>query len=128
MSQYLDTDYVLENLTLSGDNHVIIMQGKRNIIRNCKIIGGNGTVNVYGPNLLFENNEIVLNARAQANAADEPPVALYLEDAADSVVRNNRITVKGQVPGSIAIVLKNSRNVQLDGNTITGASQDVVVR
>jgi hypothetical protein len=97
------------------------MQGKRNIIRNCTIIGGNGTVNVYGPNLLFEGNTIILNAKTPKTAHDEQPVALYLEDAADSVVRNNKIIIKG--PGELnpeAIVLVNSPNVVLEHNTIRG--------
>lgn len=123
ISQYRSTEYVLENLTLEADGTVIIMQGKSNVIRNCKIIGGNGAVNLYGPNLVFENNEIILRAKDQKEAGDEPPVALYLEDAADSVVRNNRIVIEGRATGSEAIVLKNSRNVTLEGNTITGAEE-----
>ncbi len=94
ISLYKPTVFVLENLTLKGNQHVIIMQGKRNIIRNCTIIGGNGTVNVYGPNLLFEGNTIILNAQTPKTSDDEKPVALYLEDAADSVVRNNKIVIR----------------------------------
>jgi nitrous oxidase accessory protein NosD len=120
ITQYRHTEYVLENLTLEADGVVIVMQGKKNTIRNCKIIGGNGTVNVYGPNLLFEDNEIILNAKDPQKEGDEPPVALYLEDAADSIVRNNRITIKGHAAKTDAIVLKNSPNVQLEGNTIKG--------
>jgi hypothetical protein len=120
LTQYKPTEFVLENLTLTAENHVIIMQGMNNIIRHCKIIGGNGTVNVFGPNLIFEDNEIILHARAQAEASDQAPAALYLEDAAGSVVRNNRITIKGNTSGSQAIVLKNSPNVTLQGNTISG--------
>ena len=97
------------------------MQGKRNIIRNCTIIGGNGTVNVYGPNLLFESNTIILNAKIPKNPDDEQPVALYLEDAADSVVRNNKIIIKGSdALNPNAIVLANSSNVLLEHNTIRG--------
>ena len=50
-------------------------------------------------------------------------VALYLEDAADSVVRNNRIVIKGHAAKTDAIVLKNSSNVVLEGNTITGTKE-----
>ncbi len=96
------------------------MQGMKNIIRNCKIIGGNGTVNLYGPNLLFENNEIILTAKEAKDESNESPVALYLEDAAGSVVRNNHIVIKGHVAHVDAITLKNSPNVELEGNTITG--------
>ena len=123
LTQYRPTEFVLENLTLEADNHAIIMQGKKNVIRNCKIIGGNGTVNLYGPNLVFENNEIVLNATEPKKEGDEPPVALYLEDAADSVVRNNRITIKGRTSHAEAIVLKNSANVLVEGNTVHGAKE-----
>jgi hypothetical protein len=127
LGQYHPTEFVLENLTLEAENHVIIMQGKKNVIRNCKIIGGNGTVNLYGPNLVFENNEIILHAKDPKNGGDEPPVALYLEDAADSVVRNNRILINGQASKADAIVLKNSPNVLIEGNTIKGA-KDVYKR
>lgn len=120
LSQYRPTEFILENLTLEADNHVIVMQGMNNIIRNCKIIGGNGTVNVYGPNLVFENNEVILKAKDLTTANDEAPVALYLEDAANSVVRNNHITIKGRTSNASAIVLKNSPNVILIGNTISG--------
>jgi hypothetical protein len=121
LSKYKPTVFILENLTLKSDQHVVIMQGKRNVIRNCTIIGGNGTVNVYGPNLLFEGNTIILNAETPKTPDDEKPVALYLEDAADSVVRNNKIIIKGS--GALnpnAIVLVNSPNVVLEHNTIRG--------
>jgi len=121
LTKYRPTEFVLENLTLEGDNHVIIMQGMKNIIRRCKIIGGNGTVNVFGPQLIFEDNEIILHAKDKTSDSDDAPVALYLEDSADSVVRNNRIVIKGRASGSEAIVLKNSPNVTLSGNTISGA-------
>ena len=123
LSQYRDTEYILENLTLESDNIVIIMQGKKNIIRHCKIIGGNGTVNLYGPNMTFEDNEIILNAKDPQKDGDEPAVALYLEDAQDSVIRNNRITIKGRAAKIDAIVLKNSANVVIEGNTITGSKE-----
>jgi hypothetical protein len=121
MSRYPTTDYVLENLTLDGNNEIIVMQGRRNIIRNCKIIGGNSTVNLMGPNLIFENNEIIFNAKPPALEQDGPPIALYLQDAGDSIIRNNRITVLSHdVPGTSAIVLKNSPNVTIEGNTVSG--------
>lgn len=122
ISKYALTSFVLESLTLEGGQHTIIMQGKKNIIRNCTIIGGNGAVNVYGPNLQFEGNTIILNAKTPKDPRDEQPVALYLEDSADSVVRNNKIIIKGS--GALnpnAIVLVNSPNVLLEHNTIRGA-------
>lgn len=121
LSKYKPTIFILENLTLTSSQHAIIMQGKRNIIRNCTIIGGNGTVNVYGPNLLFEGNTIILNAQTPKTQDDEKPVALYLEDAADSVVRNNKIVIKGAgASNANAIVLVNSPNVLLEHNTVRG--------
>lgn len=121
LSKYKPTIFILENLTLKSEQHAIIMQGKRNIIRNCTIIGGNGTVNVYGPNLLFEGNTIILNVKTPKTPDDEQPVALYLEDAADSIVRNNKIIIKGSAAlNPDAIVLVNSSNVLLEHNTIRG--------
>jgi hypothetical protein len=122
-SDYRRTDFVLENLTIEGSRMVVILQGGHNVIRHCRIVGGNGTVNLFGPGLVFEDNEIILNAVA-AKADGEPPVALYLEDAGDSVVRNNRITVRGSPVGGEAIVLKNSPGVVLQNNTVTGVRQD----
>ena len=123
LTQYRETEYVLENLTLESDNIVIIMQGKKNIIRHCKIIGGNGTVNLYGPNMTFEDNEIILNAKDPQKEGDEPAVALYLEDAAESVIRNNSFTIKGRAAKTDAIVLKNSANVVIEANTINGTAE-----
>lgn len=123
MSDYRSTGFVLEDLTLEASDVAVILQGRGNVIRRCRIVGGNGTVNLYGPGLVFEDNEIVLNASG-ANANGEAPVALYLEDAADSVVRNNRITVRGSQAGAEAIVLKNSPNVVLQNNTVAGVRQD----
>lgn len=121
LAKYRPTDFILENLTLKADGHAIIMQGMRNIIRHCKIIGGNGTVNLFGPQLIFEENEIVFKAKENSSRNDEAPVALHLEDAANSIIRNNHIIVQGRAALSTAITLKNSTNVTLEGNTITGA-------
>ena len=97
------------------------MQGKNNIIRNCRIIGGNGTVNLYGPNLLLEKNTIILNSTEAQGPSDEQPIAIYLEDAAESIVRNNKIIVNGlPVINLAAIVLTNSPDVLVEKNTITG--------
>jgi hypothetical protein len=121
-ARYRETAYVLENLTLQSDGPAIVMQGKTNIIRHCKIIGGNSTVNVYGPNLIFEDNEIIMTAQEGDQPGALPATALYLEDGRDSIVRNNRIVIRGGAAGSVGIMLKNSANVVLEGNTVTGAS------
>jgi hypothetical protein len=123
LSEYRRTAFVLEDLTLEASDVAVILQGRGNVIRRCRIVGGNGTVNLYGPGLVFEDNEIVLNA-VDTKVDGEPPVALYLEDAADSVVRNNRITVRGSQVAAEAIVLKNSPNVVLQNNAVTGVRED----
>ena len=117
---YPVTEYILEDLTLTSDQVVIIMQGKGNIIRRCKIIGGNAAVNLYGPNLVFEDNEIIMDARDPTEAGGEPQVALYIEDGADSVIRNNRFVIRGRPVAATAVVLKYSDRVVLEGNTISG--------
>jgi hypothetical protein len=121
-SDYKHTGFVLENLTLEARDVAVIMQGRGNTIRHCKIIGGNAAVNLYGPDLIFEDNEIVLNA-TETPPGGEPAVALYLEDANGSTVRNNRITIRGRTAGAEAIVLKNSSEVTLQNNSVNGGPQ-----
>ena len=120
IDKYAVTEYVLENLTLTSDQVVIVMQGKHNIIRHCKIIGGNAAVNLYGPNLVFEDNEIIMEARDPTDAGGEPQVALYVEDGADSVIRNNRFVITGRPNAATAIMFKNSERVVMEGNTVAG--------
>jgi hypothetical protein len=122
LEEYVATGFVLEDLTLQADAVTVILQGRGNVIRRCKIIGGNGAVNLYGPDLVFEDNEIVMNA-SPAKPGGEAPIALYLQDAGNSVVRNNRITIKGRDAGAEAIVLKNSPNVVLQNNRVNGGVQ-----
>ncbi|QNA88733.1 hypothetical protein G4G28_09915 [Massilia sp. Dwa41.01b] len=120
LTRYQNTDYVLEDLTLTSDQIVVLMQGKRNIIRRCRIIGGNGALNLFGPDLVFENNEIVMTARSPAQAGGEPQVALYVEDGRNARIRNNRFVIKGQPDGAVAMAFKNSAGVVLEGNTVEG--------
>jgi hypothetical protein len=120
--EYVATRFVLEDLTLEADEVAVILQGRGNVIRRCKIIGGNSAVNLYGPDLVFEDNEIVMNASV-AKPGGEAPIALYLQDAGNSVLRNNRITIKGRDAGAEAIVLKNSPNVVLQNNRVNGGVQ-----
>ncbi|MCC2961290.1 right-handed parallel beta-helix repeat-containing protein [Massilia sp. IC2-278] len=120
IDRYESTDYVLENLTLTSDQIVVLMQGKNNIIRRCKIIGSNAAVNLYGPNLVFEDNEIVMTARDPADAGGEPQVALYVEDGFGAVIRNNRFVIKGRPDGAVAMEFSNSAGVVLEGNTVEG--------
>jgi len=120
VGRYQATDFVLENLTLTSDQVVVLMQGKGNVIRRCKIIGGNAAVNLYGPDLVFEENEIVMTARDPADAGGEPQVALYVEDGAGAVIRNNRFVIRGRPDGAVAMAFKNAAGVVLEGNTIEG--------
>lgn len=120
IDRYESTDYVLENLTLTSDQIVVLMQGKNNIIRRCKIIGANAAVNLYGPNLVFEDNEIVMTARDPADAGGEPQVALYVEDGFGAVIRNNRFVIKGRPDGAVAMEFRNAAGVVLEGNTVEG--------
>lgn len=119
VDDYVATRFVLEDLTLEASEIAVVMQGRNNVIRRCKIIGGNSTLNLYGPGLVFEDNEIVMNAKPEG----EVPVALYLEDADGAVVRNNRITIRGLVPDAQAIALKNSSDVTLQNNSVNGQGQ-----
>lgn len=120
LGRYQTTDFVLENLTLTSDQIVVLMQGKKNIIRRCKIIGANAAVNLYGPNLVFEDNEIVMTARDPADAGGEPQVALYVEDGFGAVIRNNRFVIKGRPDRAVAMEFRNSAGVVLEGNTVEG--------
>lgn len=122
VSEYKETGFVLENMTLEANDVVVIMQGKNNTIRHCKIIGGNATINLYGPGLTFEDNDIVMNA-SEDKPNGEGAVMLYLEDAEGSIIRNNRFTLRGRVVDAEAVVLKNSANVTLQGNSVNGGKQ-----
>jgi hypothetical protein len=122
IDDYVSTGFVLEDLTLEATEIAVILQGRNNVIRRCKIIGGNSTVNLYGPGLVFEDNEIMMTA-SEPKSKGEAPIALYLEDAEGAVVRNNRITLRGKVTGAEAIVLKNSANVVLQNNSVNGGIQ-----
>lgn len=71
---------------------------------------------------IFEDNEIIFSVR-ETKANSDPPIGIYFEDADDSIIRNNRIIVKGGRSDTEAIVLKNSANVTLQGNSIIGGKQ-----
>lgn len=124
ISKYKPTLFILENLIIKSNNHAIIMQGKRNVIRNCIIIGGSRTVNVYGPNLLFEGNTIISDMSESHIGENESHVALYLEDASDSIIRNNKIMMIGVTSlNSTAISLANSKNVLIEKNIVSGINK-----
>ena len=57
---YIDTDYVLQDLTLSSKSHAVLLQGRRNVIRRCRIIGCDSVVQSFGPDCVIEDCEIVL--------------------------------------------------------------------
>lgn len=120
LTLYQDTEYVLEDLTLTSDQFVVLMQGKRNTIRRCKIIGGSAAVNLFGPDLVFEDNEIVITARAPEDAGGQPQLALFVKDGTRALIRNNRFVIKGKPEGAVAMAFKNSPGVVLEGNTVEG--------
>lgn len=124
ISKYKPTLLILENLIIKSNKHAIIMQGKRNVIRNCIIIGGSRAVNVYGPNLLFEGNTIISDMRESHINENESRIALYIEDAGDSIIRNNEIIMTGVTSiNSTAISLANSKNVLIEKNIISGTDK-----
>jgi len=124
---YVDTDYVLEDLTLSTKSHAVLLQGRRNVIRRCRIVGCDSVVQSFGPDCLIEDCEIVLqygNEFGFSNWSAEP-VALRLEDAKGAVIRNNRFiinTAAGKDAGYV-VALHNCQDVQFIGNTVEGVGR-----
>lgn len=148
---YPDTELVFENLAIRTNHTAIVLQGKKNVIRNCHIEGGNNTLLLYGPNLKLLNNTIVLNSRDPELYAEEirrnstrfypipsayveaarqsEPVAVWLEDADNALVSGNTIIVKGSAKEPQAIAITNSKNVRiLENNVIKGAAKPYQLR
>lgn len=71
----------------------------------------------YGPNLTFTGNTI----EQRTDNRGIPAYTLYLRNADDALVANNRIRIIGSTEKTIAIGLSNSRAVLLQNNTIQGA-------
>jgi hypothetical protein len=145
MDNYPTRELVLENLTIRARHNAIVLQGKNNVIRNCRIEGGNETLLLYGPNPQIINNKIVLNGKdfevpemknmghvqrklLSVGKLENYPVALWLEDADNAVVSGNTIVVKGSAKDAQAIALTNSRNVHIENNTIRGVEHSYQLR
>jgi hypothetical protein len=75
----------------------------------------------YGPNLTFSGNTIVQRTDNRGVAA----YTLYLRNADNALVADNRIRVTGSADKTVAIGLSNSRAVRLQNNTIQGAETKV---
>lgn len=135
---YEHTRYVLENLTIKTDNVGIQLEGDGNIVRNCVIESdGDAAIIMAGPNSQIVNNTIILGepllptwtkAAEQSNqlamlyktpkARQQTRAAIVLQDGSGSLVRGNRIEVKGKSSTRHSIFLNNgSRAVVIEGNT-----------
>jgi hypothetical protein len=68
LTQYKPTEFVLENLTLTAENHVIIMQGMNNIIL--------GEPGGSGPLIQLSNSDITLDLRGHTLRSDRAGVAI----------------------------------------------------
>lgn len=102
----------------------MLLQGRRNVIRRCRIIGCDSAVQSFGPDCIIEDCEIVLQYGNEFGFSkwDVDPVALRLEDARGAVIRNNRFIInsaRGREAG-YAVALHNCQDVQLSGNTVEG--------
>jgi hypothetical protein len=135
---YEHTRYVLENLTIKTDNVGIQLEGDGNIVRDCVIESdGDAAIIMAGPNSQIVNNTVILGdplvptwtkAAEQSNqlamlyktprARQQTRAAIVLQDGSGSVVRGNRIEVKGKSSTRHSILLNNgSRDVLIEGNT-----------
>ena len=135
---YEKTRYVLENLTIKTDNVGIQLEGDGNIVRNCVIESdGDAAIIMAGPNSQVLNNTIVLGEPwiptwTKSSEAWDPFTMLYktpaarrqtraaivLQDGGGSIVRGNRIEVKGKSATRHSIYLNNgSKDVLIEGNT-----------
>lgn len=135
---YEKTRYVLENLTIKTDNVGIQLEGDGNIVRNCLIESdGDAAIIMAGPNSQIIGNTIVLGNPSiptwvkSSEAGDLPGMlyktpaarkqtraAIVLQDGSGSVLRGNRIEVKGKSATRHSIFLNNgSKDVLIEGNS-----------
>jgi len=134
---------ILENLLIKTDNVGVMLEGDGNIIRNCIIESdGDSAIMMAGPNGQILNNTIILNEplvptwlkprsyiEQMINLHEFRKItraAITLHSASGTVIRGNRIEVKGKSSTRHNIFLTdNSINVQIDGNTIVGTEEPV---
>jgi hypothetical protein len=142
------TGVILENLLIRADNVGVMLEGDGNIIRNCVIeSGGDSAIMMAGPNGKILNNTIILIdpliptwlahgnkgiVYQIANLSDfrkAPRTAIALHRATGTVIRGNRIEVKGKSSTRHNIYLTDaSLGVQIEGNTIVGTEEPVTLR
>ncbi|WP_332859274.1 right-handed parallel beta-helix repeat-containing protein [Janthinobacterium svalbardensis] len=138
---------ILENLLIRADNVGVMLEGDGNIIRNCVIeSGGDSAIMMAGPNGKILNNTIILTdpliptwlahgnkgiAYQIANLSDfrkTPRAAIALHRATGTVIRDNRIEVKGKSSSRHNIYLTDtSIGVQIEGNTFVGMDDPVTL-
>jgi hypothetical protein len=150
---YAKTNFILDNLLIKTDSIGIILEGEGNVIRNC-IIESNGraAIMMAGPNGLIENNTIVLSNKFMPGLASftfakfmegtyslgniynllderrEPKAAIVLHQGTGTVIRRNRIEVKGKSETRHTIYITDaSRDVHVDRNTIIGTDDPVTL-
>ncbi len=139
-----ESGFLIENMVLEDDgtesvnDAIVSLSGAGNIIRNLKLRfgainalkpdgtpihadahAGNPRVGIlnYGPRAVVENNEIIQDTD---NKERVPAYAIYLRNAADSLVRNNRLDIRGTQKKTIAIGLRDSKNVRVEKNRVRG--------
>ena len=97
------------------------MTGAENVLRDSVIeVDSDTAVYLYGPGTVVENNTIIVNMKPARPA--RLPAVLKLRDADGAVIRNNRLIVRGAVPGAdmAGINLLASRGVLIEGNRVEG--------
>lgn len=147
LTGYEEPRLILENLLIKTDNVGITLTGDGNIIRNCIIeSGGDAAIIMAGPNGHILNNKIVLTnpfvpgSMKGANFSQPgeileifkyrkvPMAAIALHQATGTLIRGNRIEVKGKSATRHNIYLiHGSKNVRIEGNTIVGAEDPVTL-
>jgi len=122
-AQFPRGGFVLEKLHIRLTNKRrsigAMLQGADNIVRDCTI-EVDGTIGLYliGPRAVVENNTIIIH-----NVGPQRPAnaAIKLDRADGSVIRNNRIVIKGKGAPEQAVSLIESKDVRFENNTVTGA-------
>ncbi len=147
LTGYDEPTLILENLLIKTANMGITLTGNGNVIRRCVIeSGGNAAIIIAGPNSKIFDNVILLNAPFVPGslqgasytqlrhiteffeAKAEPTAAIALHQATGTVIRNNRIEVRGKSATRHNIYLNNgSRDVLIEGNTFVSGGAPVTM-
>lgn len=80
-------------------------------------------VTLYGPNALFENNKI--NQTTKNGNGKVSSYSIYLQDADNSIIRSNTISIGGHTKNTIGIGLRMSNRVIIENNNIINAETPV---